>query len=196
VGWVANSEQRGTTPDGKDWIADVLCRNSSVKNAIAFEVQWSPQDSEETELRQATYKESGIRGLWLMRQARIPISQQTPAFQLCIENTTEVPHARLPSTSYMEILINWNTAANPGNWSQSIPLDEFVRGALTKRLIFAPALDATVPIRVHAAESSCWKCTKPTTCLIHIELAVDEVFPFHGNHSVTISQIESAVPHG
>jgi hypothetical protein len=196
MGWVANSEQRGKTPHGKDWIADVFCRNPSVNNAVAFEVQWSPQDSEETQLRQATYKESGVRGLWLMRQARIPISQQTPAFQLSIENTMEAPLVRLPSGTYMEILINRNTAANPGNWSQCIPLDEFVRGALTKRLIFAPALNATVPIRVHAAESGCWKCTKPTTCLIHIELAVDEVFPCHGNLSITLSEIESAAPHG
>jgi hypothetical protein len=68
AGWNATTEERGTSPSGKGWIADVLCGKS--------------QNAEETEARQGIYKKSGVRGLWLMRQPVIPRSQSTPAFQL------------------------------------------------------------------------------------------------------------------
>lgn len=193
-GWTATTEESGTSPSGKGWIADVLCRTSRSKSSIAFEVQWSSQNAEETEARQAIYKESGVRCLWLMRQAVIPISHSTPAFQLRVDSLEETPLVRLPSSSYTEIMINKNTASEPRNWSQSIPLDEFVRGALTKRLKFAPALNATVPIRVNAAEGRCWKCGKPTMRLLRVEFAVDEVFPSHGNYNMNREDIETAAP--
>jgi hypothetical protein len=196
LGWTAMTEESGTSPSGKGWIADVLCRTPRLKSSIAFEVQWSSQNAEETEARQATYRESRVRGLWLMRQPVIPISHLTPAFQLRVDSKEETPIVRLPSSGYTEIMINRNTATEPRNWSQSIPLDEFVRGALTKRLKFAPALNATVPIRVHAAEATCWKCSKQTTRLLHVEFAVDEVFPSHGNHRINRDDIETAAPQG
>jgi hypothetical protein len=192
AGWNATTEESGTSPSGKGWIADVLCRELGARSAIAFEVQWSSQISEETEARQAIYKESGIRGLWLMRQPVIPISKQTPAFRLIIRDAPEPLLVSLPSAHYPGI----HKAADARNWSQSIPLDEFVCGALTKRLRFAPALNVTVPIRVHAAKVPCWKCNKPTTCLIYIEFVVDEVFPSHGNHGITRDDIEAAAPQG
>jgi hypothetical protein len=196
AGWNAATEESGTSPGGKNWIVDVLCQKRNAKKAIAFEVQWSAQNSAVTDARQTTYNESGVRGLWLMRQPLIPIGQQTPAFQLRVESKEETPLVRLPSSNYMEIMINRNTGADPRNWSQSIPLDEFVRGALSGRLKFAPALNATVPIRVHAAETACWKCKKPTTHLIHIELAVDEAFSSHGSHNICLDEIETAAPQG
>jgi hypothetical protein len=94
----------------------------------------------------------------------------------------------------VEALINKNNQADPRNWSQCIPLDEFVRGTLTGRLKFAPALNATVPIRVHAAEATCWKCGKPTARLLHLDFAVDEVFPSHGNHRMNREDIATAAP--
>jgi hypothetical protein len=188
------TEESGTCPSGKAWIADVLCTTPHVKRSIAFEVQWSSQNAEETEARQAIYKESGVRGLWLMRQPLIPISHSTPAFQLRVDNKEETPLVRFPSSSYAKTIINKNTAAEPRNWAQSIPLDEFVRGALTGRLRFAPALNATVPIRVNAAKGTCWKCGKPTSRLLHVVLAVDEVFPSHGHHRINREDIESAAP--
>ena len=193
-GWTATTEESGASPSGKGWIADVLCKTSRFKPSIAFEVQWSSQNAEKTEARQAIYKESGVRCLWLMRQPVIPISHSTPAFQLRVDSKQETPLVRLPSGSYTEIMINKNTASEPRNWSQTIPLDEFVRGALTKRLKFAPALNATVPIRVHAAKGTCWKCSKATSRLLHVEFAVDEVFPSHGNHSINRDDIESTAP--
>jgi hypothetical protein len=195
-GWTATTEESGTSPSGKGWIADVLCRSSRATSSIAFEVQWSAQNAEETETRQAIYKESRVRGLWLMRQPVIPISRSTPAFHLRVDRKEKIPLVRLPSSNYAEIMINKNTAAEPSNWSQSVPLGEFVRGALTKRLRFAPALNATVPARVHAAEATCWKCNKLTSCLLHIEFLVDEVFPSHGNHSITRGEIAAAETEG
>lgn len=196
AGWNARTEESGTSPSGKVWIADVLCRVPHLKSAIAFEVQWSPQNAEETEARQGIYKESGVRGLWLMRQRVIPISQSTPAFQLYLKSRSEIPLVRLPSGDYTKLPINKNNEADRHSWSQCIPLDEFVRGTLTGRLRFAPALNATVPIRLYAAGAACWKCGKPTARLLRVEFAVDEVFPSHGNHSINRDDIEAAAPQG
>jgi hypothetical protein len=193
-GWIATTEESGTSPSGKNWIADVLCKTPRLKSSIAFEVQWSSQNVEETEARQAIYKESGVRGLWLMRQPVIPITRSTPAFQLQLKSDEGSPLVRLPSADYTEFLINRNTQADPRYWSQCIPLDEFVRGTLTGRLRFAPTLNANVPIRVNAAEGTCWKCGKPTMRLLRVEFAVDEVFPSHGNYSMNREDIETATP--
>jgi competence CoiA-like predicted nuclease len=43
LGWQVTTEQRGMSPTGDSWIADVLCRNPKSQKAIAFEVQWSPR---------------------------------------------------------------------------------------------------------------------------------------------------------
>jgi hypothetical protein len=193
-GWTATTEESGTSPSGKVWIADVLCRKAGLKVSIAIEVQWSSQNAEETEARQEIYKECGVRGIWLMRQPVIPIGKSTPAFQLQLKSKAESPLVRLPSPDYIEIQVNKNTQADPRNWAQCIPLDEFVRGALTGRLRFAPALHAAVPIRVHAAEGACWKCSKPTMRLLRVEFAVDELFPSHGNYSMNREDIETATP--
>lgn len=196
AGWNATTEESGTSPNGKDWIADVLCRSPRSKSPVVFEVQWSPQNAEETEARQTIYKESGVRGLWLMRQRVIPISHSTPAVQLELKSKAESPLVRLPSCHYTEFLINRNTEADSRNWSQCIPLSEFVRGALTGRLRFAPALKAMVPIRLYAAGATCWKCGKSTARLLRVDFAVDEVFPCHGNHSINRGDIEAAGSQG
>jgi hypothetical protein len=189
AGWNATTEESGTSPSGKDWIADVLCRDPQAQNTIAFEVQLSPQNFEVTEARQAIYNESGIRGIWLMRQPLIPISQQTPAFHLRMRDTPESPLVSLPSAHYPEARINRHTAADARIWSQSIPLAEFVRGALMGRLKFAPALNASVPVRVHASATACWQCKKETFLVLSFEFAFDEAFPNHGNASISFQEV-------
>jgi hypothetical protein len=192
AGWSATTEESGRSASGKDWIADVLCRDPRLQNTTAFEVQISPQNSEVTEARQAIYNDSRVRSIWLMRQPLIPISQQTPAFHLIIRDTPEQPLVNLPSAQYPEARINRHTAADAHNWSQSIPLAEFVRGVLSGRLKFAPALYASVPVRVLASATACWQCKKETFLVLSFDLAFDEAFPNHGNASISFEEVARA----
>ncbi|MFC4637873.1 hypothetical protein [Deinococcus hohokamensis] len=56
---------RGSTPNGRAWRADVLCERGRTR--IAFEVQRSGITLKDLHARQALYRASGVRGLWLMR---------------------------------------------------------------------------------------------------------------------------------
>lgn len=80
VGWEATTEEPGETPAGGNWIADVICQRSGENGRVAVEVQWSAQSIDETRHRQARYKESRVRGLWLLRRGDLPIERETPAF--------------------------------------------------------------------------------------------------------------------
>ena len=49
-GWTVTPEFRGQTPSGEIWIADIYAEKNKAK--IAIEIQWSPQNIEETKRRQ------------------------------------------------------------------------------------------------------------------------------------------------
>ncbi len=80
AGFEARPEHQG---DG--WRADVLASKSSVK--IAFEVQWSTQTAEETQLRQARYQATNVRCCWFFRKMPSTLGPQKeiPAFELFFE---------------------------------------------------------------------------------------------------------------
>lgn len=65
AGWNVTTEKQGSTPDGKRWIADVMCEQGDRK--IAFEAQWSPQTDEVTLERQQIYHDSGVECVWFMK---------------------------------------------------------------------------------------------------------------------------------
>lgn len=71
-GWDAITEAAGDS-----WRADVLGIRGNARAAI--EIQWSPQDDEETLRRQRRYADNGIRCLWLFRQKSFPRSRELPA---------------------------------------------------------------------------------------------------------------------
>jgi len=89
-GWNVVTEQRGETPDGEAWVADVFCSKGSSK--LAFEIQWSYQHREEFERRQAKYVASGVRCAWLYRlhagreytdsDIGVSANKSAPTFQL------------------------------------------------------------------------------------------------------------------
>ena len=60
AGWDALTEA-----SGDNWRADVLAIRNNIQ--IAFEIQWSPQTLEETEIRQQRYIDAGVRCCWLFR---------------------------------------------------------------------------------------------------------------------------------
>jgi hypothetical protein len=71
-------------------------------------------------------------------------------------------------------------------WQQSIELLEFVTGSLTKRLSFAPALGAAMPLEVFATPTSCWRCGEETNIVMSLVFAANRVFPGHPDIELTI----------
>jgi len=160
AGWEARSEVRGKTPDGDDWVADVLVVRGTVK--LAFEVQWSRQSTEEATARQARYAKSGVRALWLMRQDDIPTpSKVLPAFKLALANEG------------FEVAIDWDSVFKLSR--QCIPLAEFIAGTLSRKLIWRPLEGRVVDVKIGAFMRKCWHCNTwvpvPNECRINDEFS-------------------------
>jgi hypothetical protein len=138
AGWSAETEV-----GGPDWIADVMVSRGSVK--LAFEVQWSRQSLEDTEARQKRYAASGVRALWLMRQKDIPPpSKALPAF--CLDKTD----------NGFRVVVDQNPISRFTR--QHCSLDEFVRSALGRRLIWRPKTGKTIQLSWRARKRRCENC--------------------------------------
>ena len=80
AGWEAETEASGSCPNGERWTADVLAWKGT--ETIAVEIQWSKQTNEATLRRQERYRQSGVTGVWLLRQPGFPISEELPTAQI------------------------------------------------------------------------------------------------------------------
>lgn len=196
AGWNAQTEVSGASSAGEAWTADVMCSKDGVRGRVAFEVQLSPQTIEETEFRQARYRRSEIRALWLMRSPVLPVSRETPAFLLGEGTAGEGPVVSLPSLSYNPMFASRKIASEPHYWSQTVLLGEFVVGALSGRLKFAPSIGAMAPLHLRAASTQCWSCKKETSVLIDLVVALDSVFLGHGNFAFQLGTVEEAGEQG
>lgn len=157
IGWIAETEAR-SLESKPEWIADVLCSRPGRAARVAFEVQWTRQTQLESERRQAAYKAAGVRALWLMRQADVPVSRDVPAFRLVsVPGATSKFQVWLPSSLHPSIL-EWRSKDNDGDWGQRVDLATFVRGALSGALKFAPIVDEVVPVSIQLVSTDCWKC--------------------------------------
>jgi hypothetical protein len=124
AGWEALPEQSGTTPDGRDWRADVLCRRPGKAWTVAVEAQVQLQGEEAYRQRQERYAASGIRALWLVAHEPAALhhywrepDSYLPAFKTTVGNNQ---HSRPEAQVQIDGL------------SLSIP--EFVSGALSGQL--------------------------------------------------------------
>lgn len=140
AGWKVCTEWMGQTPSGKEWIADVFCEHRSAK--VAFEVQLSPQCRDETLIRQARYRESGVRSAWFFSarhgQSYLANRQDTPAF----------------------VLSKFEAGEEPIVEAFAVSLSAFVAGMFAKRLVWdIPEIHTTV--YVEYMEDTCWKCQNP-----------------------------------
>ncbi|PIL39205.1 hypothetical protein CR103_14050 [Massilia psychrophila] len=192
--WTPLPEQSGDSPGFGSWVADVLASKDPTK--IAFEVQWSPQTAAETAHRQERYKAAKVRGLWLFHQADLPISRSTPAFNLFFDDQTSQFRVRLPSSRYDPTWYNARRKNEAENWQQSIELSRFVEGALTRRLKFAPALGAELPVEIYSAATDCWRCKKETRVVMNIVFAAARKFQGHSNISVSIYKLSDSLADG
>ena len=177
-GWDAETEVAGTTPEGEQWIADVLATKGG--HQVAVEIQWSGQADNETFRRQEKYTKSGVRGLWLLRRSGFPV-------------THDVPAARIGGTleeGFIALLEN-----------QQLPMPEFLDAAFSQRFHFGIPNNIEATISIHGAYMDCWhpSCNERTRVLTRIDVDVGcEDFPFSvselGEHPDLIRLVLDQLP--
>lgn len=159
-GWDAKTEVAGATPLGDIWKADVLATNGSVRFAI--EIQWSLQADEETLRRQARYKASGVRGLWLLRQSSFPTGPDLPAAR--VEGNGDAGFVAFVRT---------------GGREQTVTVPEFLMAALSDRLRFGVTRGADAHVSLRTGEMSCWSCGADTPIVTGVDVSIGpHLWPF------------------
>ena len=118
-GWSVVTEAPGETPDGTNWVADVLCIKGRAK--VALEVQLSYQTPSELVSRQLAYKSSGVRAAWVVRHKRFKSNYIAPS--------RDVPIFYLPP---------FEVPGEPRISGFNLSLSAFVTALLSKRIAWRP----------------------------------------------------------
>lgn len=189
AGWSADTEVRGQTPAGEEWIADVLATKGHAK--VAIEIQWSRQGTAESQRRQRRYAESGVRGLWLLRHPDLLVERDTPTFLLEVRADESTAVVRLPSSRHE---LRWLTQRNKGeglHWNQTIPLEAFISGALSGALRFAPAIGQSLPVSLCATEIRCWRCQQATSTVQGLTVEISQRFAGHPDLHINLDELDN-----
>ena len=150
-GWEAQTEVSGTTPDGEKWIADVLAQKGEER--IAIEVQWSGQVNEETLRRQHKYTQSGVTGIWLLRQPGFPVSRDLPA--ACIGGSLEDGlMLLLPEREDMTV----RDRIKQEGWSQISTSKMFLSAVFEGQFLFGIPDDTRATLDIIAVPIGCSRC--------------------------------------
>lgn len=177
-GWDVQTEVPGVTPDGEQWIADVLAIKGRSK--VAVEIQWSPQTDEQTRSRQERYKRSGVRGLWLLHQPNFPVELKVPA--ACVmEDGDGGFTAMLPRDS------SWGRRARSRSedWGQKLPVQDILRAAFEGRFWYGHIRpDTLVNLKVNGGFVKCWACSEWTNLVFSLEM-----WPADGSSEVADLQL-------
>ena len=156
-GWIAQTEVRGITADGEEWVADVLAQRGRAR--VAIEIQWSPQTEAELRERQTRYARDHIRGLWLIRSPTFPACPEVPAVCVCESSGGEYD-ALIPAG-------NWGVrrAKNDADWAYRVAAESLLDAAFAGRLRWGVRQGELLAYRILAATAACWRC-KEETCII------------------------------
>ena len=169
-GWEAETEVPGISPSGEPWQADVLATKGNAK--VAIEVQWSGQADEETLRRQRRYRDSGIRGLWLLRQPGFPVMEELPA--VCIGGTMEEGfHALLPFQRSRMTRID---RLNQQGWKTVMSMSDFLNAAFSRKLTWGKITDifTDAELEVFVSEANCEHCGVITDIIVGLDIKVAE----------------------
>ncbi|WP_133239415.1 hypothetical protein [Microvirga sp. KLBC 81] len=155
AGWDALPEQSGTTPDGHDWRADVLCRRPGKAWTVAVEAQVQLQGEEAYRQRQERYAASGIRALWLVAHEPAALHRYwrepdpyLPAFKTTVGKDR---HGRPEAQVQIDGL--------------SLAIPEFVSGALSGQLHWSGnGRHGIIMLVLH--KDQCWHRTCRKTVLL------------------------------
>lgn len=151
-GWIVTTEHVGQAKDGEKWIADVFCQKGDLK--LAFEVQWSHQTNGEYLRRTEKYTNSGVRCAWLFRlNGRKSIS-----------DSNYIEAERLPYFGFRHKDGHFNIAR------YETPVDEFIRGMLTRKLAWLPKPNQQMLAHICYIEETCWKCRQFTNVVTSVVL--------------------------
>lgn len=189
AGWNFDTTTVGQIADGSAWTADVMATQAS-RGRVAFQLEWGKQSVEETQRRQDVFRSSKVRGLWFMRHLGVPVERHTPAFGLAFDAQTKAFRVLLPSDRYRHSTQNIHALKTSHAWQQEIDLSEFVAGALSGRLKFAPANGSTVPVQVSTAGLDCWRCGKETQAIMNLSFDLEKLWPGFGDGSIQIYDFE------
>jgi competence protein CoiA len=184
AGWQVDTEVSGCTPSGEQWIADVMATKGRAR--IAVEIQWSRQSQEETRRRQERYRQSGVRGLWLMQHPTLLREEETPTFLLRYNERSREFSVQIPSGRFRPEFMGNRIKDEPMYWQHNVALREFLIGSLSGRLRFAPAIGSRLAVTVFTAPVQCWKCKKVTRSILSLEFGVDRLFRGHSKLSMKI----------
>ena len=153
-GWEAQTEVSGTTPDGEKWIADMLAQRG--EEQIAIEVQWSGQVNEETLRRQRKYAQSGVTGIWLLRQPGFPVSRDLPA--ACIGGSVEDGlRVLLPKHEYMT---RSDRDRQDRALHQALSPEDFLAAVFDGRFHFGIPEGTRFKLDIEAVPNDCVRCKK------------------------------------
>lgn len=167
-GWAVATEVRGQTEDGQEWIADVLATRG--KAMVAVEIQWSRQSDSNTYARQARYKQSGIRGLWLFRQEVYPQDKDVPAIRVS-QSADGSFNVIVPNCEVASCMEDGTIIEYPIYAPRALGVDNFIRAAFEGKLWFG-VLRAGQPATasIWGAFIRCWKCKGWTNVVAEVEI--------------------------
>jgi competence protein CoiA len=140
--------------------------------------------------RQERYAASGVRCLWLFRQASFPVDERLPAARIL--GTPEAGlRASLPDIFERE--------------RQELPMREFLVAVFSKRLRFGLPLGVEAQFVVRAARLPCWRCCAWTQILKEVEVtagpheacfSVPELGKYAGLWGMVRARLPSTFPTG
>ena len=160
-GWTVTPEFRGQTPSGEIWIADIYAEKNKAK--IAIEIQWSPQNIEETKRRQEKYIASGIRTVWFMRTTpknKWDVldyqSYELPVFSIWLNREH---HQLITSGAFY-------------NWDESdlveIEFINFFKALMSGNVQYSLKPNAARSLQFAMNTIQCWKCKKTTNTIMEV----------------------------
>lgn len=165
-GWDVQVEKRGVSSKGEEWIADIYATKGKAK--IAIEVQWSPQAFIETKRRQQVYKDSGVRGLWLLRSGSIKDRNAITCDYLY--KTKEVPvfsvykNKKEAGSSYKVFNVNQEGAEESLTHDRFEPialdLEDFISKMMSSQIKFYAKYSPTSELFLKIIEQTCWACKR------------------------------------
>jgi len=166
LGYQAETEVTGETPESGKWVADVLAVRGKAK--VAIEVQWSAQSDEELIERQRRYHQVGIKGFWLIRTTGFPIQADIPA--VCVrELETPGQYQALVPVSRGEKRRKHDVDYH---WAYRLPMEKLLEHALAGRMRWGVRVGEPLTFQVFAAQTTCWKCRKTTSPVTTIRVMV------------------------
>ena len=173
-GWQVQTEKRGISSKGDQWVADIYAEKGKAK--IVIEVQWSRQTFIETKRRQQVYEQSGIRCAWLLRSGSKKDRDAIVGDYL--HNTKQIPvfsiYKNKNDSGSGYSVFNVNKAledtlvpdAFVENWS--LPLEFFIEKLISGKIKFVHKHVPKTYLSVSLLKEKCWKCKRTTHVISNV----------------------------